>query len=145
GAVNHLVCHFDVIPCAAIFHIKEPPVYGNQRIVFPCKLSGCLEPHGISRHQNPFPVFPEVYFYQVDFLLAFEEVIKMALLPYDAFLDRCNRPFLLSHRNGIKGLTPCSRLKEKERAQKQGCFVYVFFHLRFCLSISIVSKPPSRA
>src|SRR5690606_13519227 len=114
SSVDYLACYFDVIPRAAVFHVKESPVYSNERIVFPCKLSGRLELHGISGDQNPFPVFPEVNFYKVDFLPAFEEVIKMALLPYDAFLDRCNRPFFLNYRNGITALTPCSRLTEKE-------------------------------
>src|SRR5690606_40274797 len=67
---------------------SEPAVYRYQCVVLLGKLGGRLQLHRVRSHEDPFAVFPQVDFHEVDFLLAIEEVVEMSLLPYHAFLNR---------------------------------------------------------
>src|SRR5690606_38610288 len=85
SAVDHFAGHFDVIPCAAILHVEKSAVYGYQRILFRGKFRRSPELYRIGGQKNPLSVFPEVDFNKVNLLLAVKKIVKMSLLPADAF------------------------------------------------------------
>src|SRR5690606_27146788 len=103
--------------------VEEPAVDRRHSVMRRSDPRSAVQLHRISCNTDFPAVFPEIYFNEIDILLAAEQLVEMPMFPYHALIDGCRVPCLGHHGDRI-GRLPQSALHkpyESDYKVKDSC------------------------